>query len=100
MQPNNYHLRLLPHEIRGPTSFSALKRVDGVIHATFQSASNALCLLEDESDWEKTLEEAAKAQPPFGLRELFTIMLVFFHIFEPALLWEQRQPFRRYSTAG
>jgi hypothetical protein len=38
---------------------------------------------------------------PFKLRELFAIMLVFFQVSEPALLWGGKiQLFRGYSAAG
>ncbi|XP_044588797.1 uncharacterized protein LOC123267978 [Cotesia glomerata] len=70
-----YHLRLLLHEIRGPTSFSALKTVDGVIHPTFQAACRTLGLLEDDANWDHTLKEAYISDSPYKIRELFAIIL-------------------------
>ncbi|XP_074109302.1 uncharacterized protein LOC141534058 [Cotesia typhae] len=84
-----YHLRLLLHEIRGPTSFSALKTVNGVIHPTFQAACRALGLLEDDANWYSTLEEACISDLPYKIRELFAIMLVFCQIDDPPKLWEK-----------
>ncbi|XP_044582937.1 uncharacterized protein LOC123263956 [Cotesia glomerata] len=84
-----YHLRLLLHEIRGPTSFSALKTVDGVIHPTFQAACRALGLLEDDANWYRTLDEACISDSPYKIRELFAIMLVFCHVDDPSKLWEK-----------
>jgi hypothetical protein len=49
-----YYLRLLLHEIRGPTSFLSLKKVAGVARPTFYSACRALGLLEDDAHWDKT----------------------------------------------
>ncbi|XP_044582994.1 uncharacterized protein LOC123264012 [Cotesia glomerata] len=84
-----YHLRLLLHEIRGPTSFSTLKTVDGVIHPTFQAACRALGLLEDDANWCRTLDEACISDSPYKIRELFAIMLVFCHVDDPPKLWEK-----------
>lgn len=90
IHPNNtecYHLRLLLHEVQGPTSFTDLKTVNGVLHPTFQSACKALGLLEDDKHWDTTLEEAALCDSPFKLRELFTVMLVFCQLSDPMSLW-------------
>ncbi|XP_044591373.1 uncharacterized protein LOC123269604 [Cotesia glomerata] len=84
-----YYLRLLLHQIRGPVSFSALKTVDGVIQPTFQAACRALGLLEDDANWDHTLEEACISDSPFKIRELFAIMLVFCHVGDPQKLWEK-----------
>ncbi|XP_071565387.1 uncharacterized protein [Temnothorax nylanderi] len=92
IHPNNtecYYLRLLLHEIRGPTSFLDLKIANGVLCSTFQSACKALGLLEDDKHWDNTLEEAALCDSPFKLRELFTVMLVFCQLTEPLSLWEK-----------
>ncbi|CAH2108543.1 unnamed protein product [Euphydryas editha] len=90
-----YHLRLLLHEIRGPTSFSALKTVDGVIHTTFQAACRALGLLEDDANWYRTLDEACISDSPYKIHELFAIMLVFCHVDDPPKLWEK---YRNYFS--
>ncbi|XP_076301721.1 uncharacterized protein LOC143219730 [Lasioglossum baleicum] len=92
IHPNNtecYHLRLLLHEVRGPTSFEYLKTVNGILHPTFQSACKAIGLLEDDKHWDTTLEEAALCDSPLKLRELFTIMLVFCQLSDPLSLWEK-----------
>lgn len=92
IHPNNtecYHVRLLLHEVRGPTSFEDLKTVNGILHPTFQSACKALGLLEDDKHWDTTLEEAALCDSPLKLRELFTIMLVFCQLSDPLSLWEK-----------
>ncbi|KAI8430432.1 hypothetical protein MSG28_000709 [Choristoneura fumiferana] len=91
IHPNNsecYHLRLLLHEIRGPTSFEALKTVNGVVQPSFKIACLALGLLEDDRHWRAALEEAALCQSPFMMRELFTIMLVFCQMSDPVSLWD------------
>lgn len=92
IHPNNsecYYLRLLLHVVRGPTSFSSIKTVNGVVHPTFQSACKALGLLEDDKHWDTTLEEAALSNSPCKLRELFTVMLVFCQLSDAVSLWEK-----------
>ncbi|XP_074106305.1 uncharacterized protein LOC141532045 [Cotesia typhae] len=71
-----YYLRLLLHEFRGPTSFLALKTFDGVIQPTFQAACRARGLLEDDANWDHTLEEACISDSPYKIRELFATMSV------------------------
>lgn len=90
-----YHLRLLLHEIRGPTSFSSLKTVDGVIYPTFQAACRALGLLEDDANWSQTLKEACISDSPHKIRELFAIILVFCHVGDPLKLWEEYRYYYR-----
>ena len=92
IHPNNtecYHLRILLHEVRGPTSFSHLKTVNGVLHSTYQSACQALGLLEDDKHWDNTLKEGVLCDSPYKLRELFTVMLVFCQLSNPISLWEK-----------
>ncbi|KAL4113113.1 hypothetical protein QTP88_016796 [Uroleucon formosanum] len=91
IHPHNtecYYLRMLLHEIRGPTSFSHLKTINGILHNTFQSACNVLGLLEDDNHWNNTLNEASLSDLPTKLRELFTVMLVFCQLSDPLTLWD------------
>lgn len=91
IHPNNtecFHLRMLLHEIRGPTSFEMLKTVNDVVHPTFQTACKALGLLENDEHWHAALSEAALCQSPHMIRELFTIMLVFCQVSDPLSLWD------------
>ncbi|XP_074097687.1 uncharacterized protein LOC141526552 [Cotesia typhae] len=81
------YLRLLLHEIRGPTSFNDLKTVEGVEHPTFQATCRVLGLLEDDINWDRTLEEASIFDSPYKIRELFAIMLVFCQVGDPIKLW-------------
>ncbi|GFW91284.1 ATP-dependent DNA helicase [Trichonephila clavipes] len=59
-----YYLRLLLHKIPGPTSFTALKIVIGVVQPSFQAACKALGLLEDDAHWNSTLEDASISESP------------------------------------
>ncbi|XP_045456077.1 uncharacterized protein LOC123665891 [Melitaea cinxia] len=94
VHPNNaecFHLRLLLHVIKGPTSFRSLRTFEGVTYDTFQGAYKAMGLLEDDSHWESTLSEAAICCSPKSLRCLFAIMISFCQITDPHLLWQNYQ---------
>ena len=86
-----YHLRLLLNEIKGPTSFQCLRTVGGVLHPTYKSACRALGLLQDDINWDETLQEAALSRSPQMIRELFGVMLVFCQMENPLSLWEKHK---------
>ncbi|GBP39021.1 hypothetical protein EVAR_89243_1 [Eumeta japonica] len=61
VHPNNaecFYLRMLLHEIRGPTNFTDLRTIDGYICHTYREACQSLGLLENDNHWELTLQEA------------------------------------------
>ncbi|XP_050059745.1 uncharacterized protein LOC126551035 [Aphis gossypii] len=77
IHPNNvecYHLRLLLHYVKGPTSYSFLKIVNNIEYPTFQATCKALGLLEDDNQWDFALEEAALCRSPNKMRELFSTL--------------------------
>lgn len=91
VHPNNsecYHLRMLLHVVKGPTSFNDLKTVNGVVYPTYLLTCKARGLIEDDDHWTKTLEEASATVSPHKIRELFVVMLVFCQVSDPAKLWE------------
>lgn len=91
IHPNNtgcFHLRMLLHIVKGPTSFQNLRTVQNVIYDTFQGACKALGLLDDESHWENTLSEVSICCTPKALRYLFAIMLTFCQMTDPLMLWQ------------
>lgn len=92
VHPNNaecYFLRLLLHEVRGPTSFTYLKTVDSVLHPTYRAACIALGLLEHDAQWDQALSEAVNVNFPNKLRELFAMMLCHCNVSDPLSLWEK-----------
>lgn len=94
IHPSNnecYYLRLLLHTVRGATSYTYLKTVNGVEHSTFHEACSALRLLDDDRNWDDTLEEAVVSDTPIRLRHLFAIMIVFCGLAHPMQLWEKYQ---------
>lgn len=82
-----FFLRLLLHEIRGPTSFVALKTVDGYICETYREACQRLGLLENDNHWEYALREAAQTATANQIRELFAIILTSCNPSNPNELW-------------
>ncbi|CAF5189161.1 unnamed protein product, partial [Rotaria magnacalcarata] len=91
VHPNNFEcffLRLLLHVVRGPTSFEALRTVNGQICATFREACQLQGLLEDDQQWDATMSEAAAAQSPARLRNLFALILAVCGPSNPKQLWE------------
>ncbi|XP_073518740.1 uncharacterized protein [Phyllobates terribilis] len=78
VHPSNaecFYLRMLLHVVKGPTSFSDLKKVGGHVCETFTEACQRKGLLENDGHWDITLSEAAATQTPKRLRHLFAIIL-------------------------
>lgn len=86
-----FFLRLLLHEVKGPTSFIDLKTFNGQIYSDFRSTCAAMGLLEDNQRWDLTMAEAVLVDMPKKLRELFAIILTFCttDVANPLELWEK-----------
>ena len=82
-----FYLRLLLMVVKGPTSFEDLRTVDDEICETFRDACLKRGLLEDDSEWEMCLHDAAEIQTGSQLRHLFTSLLLFCAPSQPNLLW-------------
>nr|XP_060632277.1 uncharacterized protein LOC132775579 [Anolis sagrei ordinatus] len=94
VHPNNaerFFLRILLHTVRGPTSFTFLKTVNGEVCNTFREACQKLGLLEDDQHWNFTLSEAALQSSPAQIRNLFAIILTTCYPSNPSGLWEKHQ---------
>jgi Helitron helicase-like domain at N-terminus len=59
-----FHLRILLHVVKGPTSYNALKTVNGHLFATFREACQERGLLENDQHWDSALSEAGASQSP------------------------------------
>ena len=57
-QRERYYLRVLLGRIAGATSFEQLKTVNGVICESFRDACCKLGFLDDDTEWDRALEEA------------------------------------------
>ena len=84
-----FYLRLLLQVQKGCTSFDDIKTVDGVVHASFRGACQALGLLADDGEWKRTLIEAAQFKTGRQLRELFAAILQFCIVGDPLVLFRE-----------
>lgn len=96
VHPNNfecYYLRMLLINVRGPTSFQYLRTVDGQICATYRQACENLNLLENDAQWDLSLEDASSTSHPHQIRSLFAIILTTCSPSNPQNLWEKYKDF-------
>ena len=94
VHPNNqeaFHLRLLLHTVRGPTSFASLRTYDGEVCSSYREACLKHGLLEDDRHWLNTMAEAACTQMPCQLRQLFAILLQACELSDPLEIWMQNR---------
>ena len=75
--PQRFALRLLLLHRRGVTSFEDLRTVDGLLCDTLRDAARAMGLLEDDSEQQRCLQEAAIMNMPSQMRQLFATLMVF-----------------------
>ena len=81
-------LRLLLHNIRGPTSFKYLKTIGNNTYDTFAKVCNVLGLLENDQHWINTLDDAKLFLSPRKMRMLFAIMIASCGLSDPKGLWD------------
>ena len=82
-----YFLRLLLNHVSGATSFQDLRTYNGVVHPSFHEACRQRGLLNDDTEWNNCLREAALSQSPTSLRRLFVTILEFNSPQDPYSLW-------------
>ena len=66
-----YCLRILLHHVQGPRCFDDLRTVNGVLLPTYQAACIELGLMDDETELDRALDEAASLQFGDALRSFF-----------------------------
>lgn len=81
-------LRLLLHNIHGPTSFVDLRTIDGVQYNNYIEACEFLGLLENDNQWTDTMADAVLCKSPNLIRELFATLMSFCGLSNPNQLWE------------
>ncbi|XP_043478769.1 uncharacterized protein LOC122509074 [Leptopilina heterotoma] len=74
-------------DLKGATFFESLRTVNGVVHESFTTACLAFGLVEDDSEWIRTIEEAALWMMLHSLRQLFTRILIQCHPVHPVKLY-------------
>lgn len=83
-QQECFYLRLLLHEIAGPTSFTDTK---GIECQSYREACFRLVLLEDDSQWDTAMAEGELLRTPSRLRTLFAILLLRCELSDLLSLW-------------
>ncbi|ETA55734.1 hypothetical protein VCUG_02852 [Vavraia culicis subsp. floridensis] len=63
--------------VRGATSFDDLRSANNVVYGTFEEATRARNLLQDDSEWKNVLGEAAMTETSDHIRKLFAYICVF-----------------------
>ena len=94
LDTERFHLKLLLENFPGPTSFDSLLYNNGILSSSFKDSCKQRNLIDDDTMWKRTLQEAASAQMPYQLREMFAMMILNCDISDPAEVWEEfRNPF-------
>ena len=88
VQGERFFLRLLLAHKVGATSFDQLKVYDDQVYPTYKATCLAMGLLDDDSEWRKSLEETARFASSKQIRSTFAIILQFCTPSEPEVLWE------------
>ena len=89
IEGERFYLRLLLTHVRGPTSFDALRCMNGTVSSTFCKAALSYGLLEGDDNYASCLEEATLYKMPYELRHLFATVLAFCDVSDPKSLWEK-----------
>ena len=84
-----FYLRMLLTIVTGPTSFANLRTFGGVEHATNQLACFARGLVDDDTEWDNAMEEAALLKSAVALRQLFVVILTSCGPKDAGVLWEK-----------
>ena len=88
-QTKLFHLRLLLLTVKGAKSFENLRNVIGEIHDTFVATCVALDLIDDDYEWQRTMNEAEIWMKPRQLREMFIRILIHCQQLHHEKLWEE-----------
>ena len=73
--------------ISGATGYDYLKRVNGVVHNTFQEACVASGLIDNNKLWVDLIREAVVSHMPKKLRCMFAYLFVFNNVNDPLQIW-------------
>ena len=84
-----YFLRMLLHEVKGPTSFQDLRTVDGKILKTYREACLERQLLENDHHLQHALQEASISHTGQSMRTLMAIILTSCDPSNPIQLWNE-----------
>ena len=84
-----FYLRLLLVNVRGPKSFVDLKTVNGHVYNSYRETCLELKLLENDTHWFSTMNDASHTSHPRQIRTLFAIILTACSPSNPIEIWEK-----------
>lgn len=87
MDFERYYLRMLLCYTIGPKGFKDIRTINGVTYLSYKDACKAAGYLEDDSEWNRCLAEAALYQMPKQLRHLFATILIYCQTSSAKELW-------------
>ena len=73
---DRFYLRLLLLHVKGACSYNDLLTHQNVTYPTFKEAAKARSLLEDDSEWDRCLNDAVLVRMPQVLRKLFASICI------------------------
>lgn len=85
----DYYLRLLLTHVKGSLSFEDVRTVNNIIYDTYKEAAIAHELIEDDTEFDKCLEEAVEIQTGKQLRDLYSLILIHNTVKDPFALWDK-----------
>ncbi len=81
-------MRLLLLHVKGATCFEDIRTFKGTEYSTFKECCIARGFLEDDIEWNRTLNEASEISSPHQIRNLFVTILIHGEPSNPPKLWE------------
>ena len=84
-----FYLRVLLNYVQGPTPFTSIRKVRGVVSPIFRECCEKLGLVESDSSLDAALNEAVTFQMPYALRRMFATIMVFCEYTNIRTLWEK-----------
>ncbi|GKF06062.1 hypothetical protein Tco_0036730 [Tanacetum coccineum] len=79
---------LLCHQ-KSCRSFPGIRTVNDIVYPIYRAACEALGVLEDDREWEITLQEVALTTTPVELRALLAHIYAFFQVSDPKRPWQR-----------
>jgi hypothetical protein len=80
---------VLLNDVTGPTSFTSLRTVRGVVQPTFRKAREVLSLVETGNLLDDALTEATTFKMPCALRKMLATIMVFCEFTNIRGLWDK-----------
>ena len=90
-QTELYYLRMMLYHKAGAKSFTDLRTINGEVQPSFQAACLKMGLLDDDTENDRTMEEAASIRFGPQLRETFAMILIWNRPVDTKAFWEKHK---------